>query len=116
MKIITERFGEIEIAKENVISFSKGILGFDDLKQFVLFPADEKQETPFYFLQSIEEGSLCFFMLDTFSFFPEYDIELEESTVAEVEVEKPEDVVVFTTVTVHGDLKKQQQILKHQSL
>jgi flagellar assembly factor FliW len=112
MKFTTERFGEIEVAEENVISFSKGILGFDDLKRFVLFPADEKQDTPFYFLQSVEEGNLCFFILNTFSFFPEYDIELEDSSVVELEVEKPEDVLVFTIVTVQGNLKEATTNLK----
>jgi flagellar assembly factor FliW len=112
MKFTTERFGEIEVTEENVINFSKGILGFDDLKKFALFPADEKQETPFYFLQSVEEGSLCFFLLDTFSFFSEYDIELEDSSVTELGVEKPEDVLVFTIVTVQGDLKEATTNLK----
>jgi flagellar assembly factor FliW len=112
MKFTTVRFGEIEVTEENIISFSKGILGFDEYKRFILFPADEKQDTPFYFLQSVEEGSLCFFILNTFSFFPDYDIELEDALVTELEVAKPEDVLVFTIVTVQGNLKEATTNLK----
>jgi flagellar assembly factor FliW len=112
MKITTERFGEIEVSQESIITFSKGILGLDAAKKFVLFPADEQEETPFFFLQSVEEGGLCFFILNTFSFFPEYDIELDELTIAELEIEEPEDLLVFTIVTVQGNLKEATTNLK----
>jgi flagellar assembly factor FliW len=112
MKFVTERFGELEINQEEVLSFPKGMLGFTEEKKYVLIPADDKQETPFSFLQSVEEGELCFVVLDTFSFFKEYDFELDEATLAELEIEKPEDVLVFTMVTIKDSLKEATTNLK----
>ena len=76
MKIQTERFGEIEVADNRVITFNKGIPGFEEYKKYVLIPADEKGETPFFFLQSIETVEVSFFLVDPFSFFEEYDVKL----------------------------------------
>lgn len=112
MKITTARFGEIEVVQENVITFNRGILGFGELHKFILFPADETQETPFYFLQSVEEGEVCFFLLDTFSFYPEYDFELDEDSVSDLNIERPEDVLTFTIVTAKESLKDATTNLK----
>lgn len=105
MKIQTERFGEVEVADNRVITFHKGIPGFEDYKEYVLFPADEKEETPFFFLQSIEAEEVSFFLVDPFSFFKEYDIKLEEQMVERLELEEPTDAIVLTTVTVKEEIK-----------
>ena len=112
MKVQTERFGELEIADSRVITFNKGIPGFEDYKEYVLIPADEKGETPFFFLQSIEEEKVNFFLLDTFSFFKDYDLKLEDKTVEQLQIEEPTDVIVFTTITVKGEIKNATTNLK----
>ena len=112
MKVQTERFGELEIADSRVITFNKGIPGFEDYKEYVLIPADEKGETPFFFLQSIEEEKVNFFLLDTFSFFKDYDLKIEDKTVVQLQIEEPTDVIVFTTITVKGEIKNATTNLK----
>lgn len=112
MKIQTTRFGEIEVEDSQLITFIKGIPGFEEDKKFVLIPADEKGESPFFFLQSIDTADISFVLLDTFSFFKEYDVNLEDSVIEKLEIEKPEDVIVLTTVTVKGDLERATTNLK----
>lgn len=112
MKINTAQFGELEISDTNIITFSKGIPGFEDYQKYVLLPADEKGESPFFFLQSIEHAEISFFLLDTFSFFKEYDIKLDDEILEKLEIVKPEDVIVLTTVTVKDDLKAATTNLK----
>lgn len=112
MKIQTTRFGEIEVPETNIITFKKGIPGFDEYKKYVLFPADEKGETPFFFLQSIESAEVSFFLLDTFSFFKEYSVELDDQTIEKLELEKPEDALLLTTVTVKGTIQDATTNLK----
>jgi len=111
-KLQTTRFGEIDINEQEIIQFPKGILGFSEYHNFLLIPVDEKKEVPFYYLQSAEEGDLCFVLLDTFAFFKEYDFELDETTVQEIGLEKPEDVFVLTMVTSKGNLKEATTNLK----
>jgi len=112
MKIQTTRFGELEIAASSVITFNKGIPGFEESKKYVLIPADETDETPFFFLQSIEKEEVNFFLVDPFSFFKEYDIKLKDQMVDELELEKPTDVIVLTTVTAKGEIKDATTNLK----
>ena len=112
MKIQTTRFGELEIADSSVITFNKGIPGFEESKKYVLIPADEKGETPFFFLQSIDREEVNFFLVDPFSFFKEYDIKLEEQMVDRLELESPTDALVLTTVTAKGEIKDATTNLK----
>jgi flagellar assembly factor FliW len=112
MKIQTTRFGELEIADSSVITFNKGIPGFEESKKYVLIPADDKGETPFFFLQSIEKEEVNFFLVDPFSFFKEYDIKLEDQMVERLELESPTDALVLTTVTANGEIKDATTNLK----
>lgn len=112
MKIQTANFGEVEIPDSSVITFNKGIPGFEEYKKYALLPADEKGETPFFFLQSIEEEEVNFFLVDPFTYFKEYDIKLEEQMVNRLELEDPSDAIVLTTVTVKGEIKDATTNLK----
>jgi flagellar assembly factor FliW len=112
MEIITTRFGAIEVDSKEVITLSKGILGFNEYRNYILLPADHKEETPYFFLQSTENKDLCFFMLDTLSYFKEYDIEITEDTIEALGIEQVEDVYVLTIVTVVGSLKEATTNLK----
>lgn len=112
MKVQTSKFGEIDVQPEQVITFAKGILAFEDYKQFTLLPADKNEETSFFFLQSIEEKEVCFFLLDTLTFFSDYDIEIDQTTVDELEVKEPEELFVSTIITIKGELQKATTNLK----
>lgn len=112
MIIETSQFGEIELSDDRKLIFPKGIPGFENMKEYVLLPADEGEESPFFFLQSIEEVELSFFLVDPFSFFKEYDIKLEEQMVERLELEEPTDAIVLTTVSILGEMKDATTNLK----
>lgn len=112
MKIQAARFGEIEVADSSIITFNKGIPGFEEFKKYALLPADENGESPFFFLQSIDEEDVNFFLVDPFSFFKEYDIKLEEQMVDRLELQDPTDAIVLTTVTATGEIKDATTNLK----
>ena len=44
MKIQTKNFGEMEYEKEEVITFSEGLFGFDDEKEFLLIRFDNESD------------------------------------------------------------------------
>jgi flagellar assembly factor FliW len=112
MKVKTSRLGEIGVNEKNIIVFPNGILGFSEYSKYIILPADENQETPFYYLQSIEDENLSFIILRTFSFFQTYDFELDESTVVELDIKESVDVQVFSIVTAKGNLKEATTNLK----
>ncbi len=52
------QFGELEIADENIFTFPEGILGFEDLKKYVLISDDNT--APFKWLLSIDSPEIGF--------------------------------------------------------
>lgn len=58
----TLHFGEIEVPKDNVIKFQEGLIGFDELKDFIIV-TDEESE-PFKWLTSIENPAIGFPLID----------------------------------------------------
>ena len=63
MNIITRDFGEIKINKEDIITFTQPIIGFDDYKKFIILH-DEDTSRQIAWSQSIEESELCFIVID----------------------------------------------------
>jgi len=62
IKVKTTRFGDIEIDEKDVITLPSGIIGFPELKQYVLL--DHDQDSPFKWLQSLEDGAIAFVMIN----------------------------------------------------
>lgn len=102
MKVPTTRFGELDVSEESVITFPKGLYGFEDRVSYCLINIEEEQ--PFQWLQSIDEPSLAFVVASPFTFFPKYDIEVDDNDIAEITgggLEVPE---VLCVVTISKDL------------
>lgn len=82
MKIETRDFGEMEIAEQDIVTFVSPIYGFEQLKEFVfLF---EEENPHIVWLQSIENPSICFVMVDAMKVDPEYRPELTRATKAQL--------------------------------
>ncbi len=91
--------GEVEVAEDKIINFVQGPLAFEDYKKFFIIDPEEN-DFPFKLLQSAEEESLGFILTDPFTFKPDYDIELNEDVLQELEIEKPEDILVFVFLVI----------------
>ena len=98
MKIDTSRFGTIEIQEDQVFTFPMGILGFAKCKRFVVI--DHTEESPFKWLQSLDEGGLAFIITDPLFFRPDYHIKLRRSELAMLEPVVEEDLVVSVIMTI----------------
>lgn len=57
MKINTYQFGEMEFDENLIISFETGMIGFEELKQFLLVKTDDEL---FYWLNSIQQPEIAF--------------------------------------------------------
>ncbi|MGO1057767.1 flagellar assembly protein FliW [Planococcus sp. FY231025] len=112
MNIQTTQFGAIEVADDRILTFERGIPGFEEYKEYALIPADSSEATPFFFLQSVEEEEVSFFLVDPFTFFGDYDVKLGDQQVERVSLEDPSDAIVLTTITATGDLKDATTNLK----
>ena len=77
MKLNTSRFGEIEVNEEEIITFSDGLFGFEDIKKYIIFQMED--DNPLMWMQSIEEGSLAFILIRPFEFNPNYSLQLSDN-------------------------------------
>lgn len=94
-------FGGIEIDESELIIFEEGILGFEDNKQYILMNQKEIEEPiPFKWLQAIDDESVGFMLAYPYLLLEDYDFELGEDIVAELEIETSDDVVVYNIVTL----------------
>ncbi len=57
MKLQTFQFGEVEYTEDLIINFSSGLLGFENLKKYLLIKPDDDI---FYWLYSIEQPEMAF--------------------------------------------------------
>ncbi|MBM7566477.1 flagellar assembly protein FliW [Paenibacillus sacheonensis] len=103
MIIQTSRFGQLEIEDNEIIQFPQGIPGFPEYKPYTLISVED---SPFYFLQSVEEGSLSFVLVSPFEFFPSYEFELSADALHELGHPAREDVRVLNIVTVKDDIEE----------
>ena len=99
-KVNTLRFGEIEIDEEKIVHFEVGIPAFEEEHEFVIIPYDE--ESPYVFLQSLATPDLAFLMTMPFVFFPEYEFELDDESQAKLGIEKQEEMLIYSLLTIPG--------------
>lgn len=56
MRIQTKFFGVIDIKEDKIITFEKGLLGFEDFKKYtILYDIEEGRNSVISWLQSVEE-------------------------------------------------------------
>jgi flagellar assembly factor FliW len=107
MKLETKIFGEVEISDEKILNFENGIIGFPDLKHFVLLHDEDKgKEAGIRFLQSVEEPGFAMPVMDPLVVNPDYEPEVSEELLKDVGNITADNILVLVTVTVPADLKK----------
>src|SRR5690554_1806352 len=104
MKIATKYSGEVDINPDNIINFQQGIPSFEEEKKFILLPFGE-ETFPLYILQSTQTAGLAFVVMVPFSLFPTYEVKLEDNTIEQLNIEKEEDVAIFTILTLRDTLE-----------
>jgi len=98
MKFKTSRFGEIEIAEEEILEFPEGLLGFNAFRRYVILNTNEG--SPFRWLQSVDDGSLAFIIIEPINFMFSYDLEISDDDAHFLGLTNPEEVILFAIVTI----------------
>ncbi len=91
MMIETTRFGQILVDENCVITFPEGLPGFEGCRRFMLVPhsgADGTKDSPFEWLQSLDDGSLAFLAMDPRLVFPHYDPHLPSGELSSLSLER----------------------------
>ena len=96
----TSRFGRLEVQKDKVIHFQNGLIGFPDIKRFILM---DYKDTSLKWLQAVDDPDVAFIVMAPYEHFPEYSLRLDNATKKILDIVNEEDVVIFTMVRVDGD-------------
>lgn len=105
MKLRTKHFGEIEISGDEVIAFPRGLIAFEDKKSFVLIN-NEDEKLPFSWLQSVDDPGLCFVVMNPFVFKKDYEFDIPQDAVSELEIKAAGDVCVLSVLVVPEDISQ----------
>jgi len=105
MKLNTPYLGEIEYEQDEVIEFEQGLYGFEEKQSFILVNLDDP-EFPFNWLQSIEDEELSFVLTSPFLFVENYEFELPDQVAEALEIKKPEDALILSTVVLNEEMHK----------
>jgi flagellar assembly factor FliW len=110
LKVQTSRFGEIEVAETDIITLPEGLIGFPELVRYILL--DHDTDSPFKWLQSVDDGSMAFVVISPLTFRPDYTVEVSEEEIAVLNLTNPDDAVISVIVTIPMDPKKMSANLK----
>lgn len=98
IKVTTTRFGEIEVKEDDLIELPNGLIGFPELKKYVLL--DHDKDSPFKWLQSLDDGGIAFVLINPLLFKPDYMVEVAEEEIGDLDLKKEEDAVISVILSI----------------
>ncbi len=100
-RLMETRIGNIELDSDKFIHMPKGLIGYDDEKEYTII--EYRQNSPFYIYQSTKTPDFGVLITDPYFFLSEYTVKLSEAEQNILQAESAEDINVFVTVTIpHG--------------
>jgi flagellar assembly factor FliW len=100
VKVRTKAYGLIDVDERQRITFPQGLFGFEGLKDYVLMDAEQQ---PFFWLQSLDVEKVAFVLISPFFFRPDYEINIGDAELAEININSHEQALIFTIVTIPGE-------------
>ena len=97
-KIIETRLGRQVIARDKIIHFPRGLMGFENQHEFTLLQI--KPEAAFLMLQSMSDPRLGLLVADPYCFMDDYQIRINEAEQKILHIAKREQVAVLVTVSI----------------
>jgi flagellar assembly factor FliW len=99
MKVIeTTRFGTIQVEEDRIFKFIQPLLGFEKLHDYVLI--DHAPDSPFQWLQSVDEPHVAFIVTNPVNFGIEYEFTVPEEDTNKLQLSDAQDALVLTIVYI----------------
>ncbi|MCR5232356.1 MAG: flagellar assembly protein FliW [Lachnospiraceae bacterium] len=105
MTIETKLFGEINVDDSKLITFPQGIIGFPELKDFMLIH-DGEGNGNIKWMQSIQEPAFAMPVVDPLSVIPEYNPNIEDELLKPLDGITQDNMLVIVTITVPKEIEK----------
>ncbi len=108
----TRIFGDIEVDENKIITFDGGIIGFPELKRFMLIHDRENEKKHISWLQSIDEPDFAMPVIDPLKLVEDYNPIVEDELLSGLGKLLPEEMLVLVTMTIPKDITKMTVNLK----
>ncbi|MBK8001101.1 MAG: flagellar assembly protein FliW [Verrucomicrobia bacterium] len=90
----------LPVKKENVISMPLGLLGFEQVKKYILLVTPE--EEPFLWLQMLDNQNQGFVVISPSAAVPTYAPDIPEADIEFLNIKSPADALILNIVTVRN--------------
>ncbi len=94
----TGHLGSIRVEEDQIITLRPGLLGFPNLHRYILI--QHALESPFLWLQSLDEPSLAFVVLDPVLLIPDYQPAPWDLVLKQAQAENPGDLKILVILTI----------------
>ncbi len=98
IKINTKHFGEMEFSEDSVVTVIGGLIGLTSFQKYLIIRYQD--DSPFYWLQCVENPELAMVMLDPHVFKPDYDPSIPQSLNQELDIQNPKEASIFVIITI----------------
>lgn len=105
-KIKTTRFGELDISTNDIITMPEGIIGFDNITQYVMLDFHTGIDTALKWFQAINCPDLAFALIDPYTFRPDYKVNITDEEMIFLKATSPNIIRVMTIVSIPKDPHK----------
>lgn len=112
MLIKTRIFGTIDLAEEKILTFERGLFGFEDYKKYTILYDIDGSDVSISWLQSLDEPTLALPVINPMLVKPDYNPIIEDELLDSLGELKEENIVVLLTVTVPPEVKNTTVNLK----
>jgi len=103
MRLLTSRFGEISYSDREIITFSEGIFGLENLTRYLILKPPESR--PFLWLQALDDPQVALPVIHPETIVPDYPVELSAQLSQELDIRKGNQIEIFCIVHLEKDWK-----------
>jgi len=98
MQLLGTRFGTIDYSGGDVVDFPDGLIGFPDFQSFLVL--SHKPDSPFRWLQSIDEPAIAFLMVDPQAYVESYTPQVSNAEAEALRIAHTTPTLVLTTASI----------------
>lgn len=112
MLVKTKFFGEVDLPEEKILTFDRGLIGFEDYKRYTILYDCEKESNNISWLQSVDEPSFAMPIIKPWLVREDYNPVVEDELLQGLGELTDDNLVILLTMNVPADLKNMSANLK----
>ncbi|MBQ0003868.1 MAG: flagellar assembly protein FliW [Treponema sp.] len=100
MDVKTRQGKIVQVDDSHIFSFPEGLFGFELYHNYAVY---ESEYSPFMWMQSLDDQNLAFLIVDPFLIVNDYELDVDDKSLAKIGINSPADVYVMAIVTIPRD-------------